>query len=162
MFTTPSTSGSARMRDTLPYVLAPIRALPVLEIEALSLTKLHTSGGRRNMWTIKARWYLLKHFVLHGSFLLKSYTYIPKLMYFQILLKDFVRNVHLEDVSVNTDGPLLFTCFGGRRKCGVWWAIMPWFQEPARWEWDFKTSKYRGVPPKLQGRIWDCNLTNDI
>ena len=56
-------------------------------------------------------------------------------MYFQILLKDFVRNVHLEDVSANTDGPLLFTCFGGRRKCGVWWAIMPWFQEPARWEW---------------------------
>ena len=28
--------------------------------------------------------------------------------------------------------------------------------------WDFKTSKHRGVPPKLQGRIWDCNLTNDI
>ena len=27
----------------------PIRALPVPEIEALSLTKLHTSGGRRNM-----------------------------------------------------------------------------------------------------------------
>ena len=79
-------------------------------------------------------WYLLKHFVLHGSFLLKIYTYIPKLMYFQILLKDFVRNVHLEDVWANTDGPLLFTCFGGRRKCGVWWAIMPWFQEPARWE----------------------------
>ena len=26
-----------------------IRALPVPEIEALSLTKLHTSGGRRNM-----------------------------------------------------------------------------------------------------------------
>ena len=25
------------------------RALPVPEIEALSLTKLHTSGGRRNM-----------------------------------------------------------------------------------------------------------------
>ena len=112
-----------------------IRALPVPEIGALSLTKLHTSGGRRNMWTIKARWYLLKHFVLHGSFLLKIYTYIPKLMYFQILLKDFVRNVHLEDVWANTDGPLLFTCFGGRRKCGVWWAIMPWFQEPARWEY---------------------------
>ena len=30
-------------------------------------------------------------------------------MYFQILLKDFVRNVHLEDVWANTDGPLLFT-----------------------------------------------------
>ena len=28
--------------------------------------------------------------------------------------------------------------------------------------WDFKTSKHRGVPPKLRGRIWDCNLTNDI
>ena len=28
--------------------------------------------------------------------------------------------------------------------------------------WDFKTSQHRGVPPKLQGRIWDCNLTNDI
>ena len=28
--------------------------------------------------------------------------------------------------------------------------------------WDFKTSKHRGVPPKLQGWIWDCNLTNDI
>ena len=28
---------------------AAIRALPVPEIEALSLTKLHTSGGRRNM-----------------------------------------------------------------------------------------------------------------
>ena len=27
---------------------------------------------------------------------------------------------------------------------------------------DFKTSKHCGVPPKLQGRIWDCNLTNDI
>ena len=27
---------------------------------------------------------------------------------------------------------------------------------------DFKTSKHRKVPPKLQGRIWDCNLTNDI
>ena len=50
------------------------------------------------------------------------------------LWKDFVRNVHLEDVWANTGGPLLFTCFGGRRKCGVWWAIMPWFQGPARWE----------------------------
>ena len=28
--------------------------------------------------------------------------------------------------------------------------------------WDFKTSKPRGVPPKLQGRIWDGNTTNDI
>ena len=28
---------------------SPIRALSVPEIEALSLTKLHTSGGRRNM-----------------------------------------------------------------------------------------------------------------
>ena len=28
--------------------------------------------------------------------------------------------------------------------------------------WDFKTSKHLGVPPKPQGRIWDCNLTNDI
>ena len=28
--------------------------------------------------------------------------------------------------------------------------------------WDFKTSKHWGVPPKLQGRIWDCNLMNDI
>ena len=27
---------------------------------------------------------------------------------------------------------------------------------------DFKTSKHRGVPLKLQGRIWDCNLTDDI
>ena len=74
------------------------------------------------------------NFVLHGSFLLKIYTYLPKLMYFQILLKDFVRNVYFEDVWANTDGPLLFACFGGRRKCGVWWAIMPWFQGPARWE----------------------------
>ena len=39
-----------------------------------------------------------RNFVLHGSFLLKIYTYLPKLMYFQILLKDFVRNVYLEDV----------------------------------------------------------------
>ena len=76
-----------------------------------------------------------RNFVLRGSFLLKIYTYLPKLMYFQILLKDFVRNVYLEGVWANTDGPLLFTCFGGRRKCGVWWAIMPWFQGPARWEW---------------------------
>ena len=28
-------------------------------------------------------------------------------MYFQMLLKDFVRNVYLEDVWANTDGPLL-------------------------------------------------------
>ena len=55
-------------------------------------------------------------------------------MYFQILLMDFVRSIHLEDVWANTDGPLLFTCFGGHRKCGVWWAIIPWFQGPARWE----------------------------
>ena len=75
-----------------------------------------------------------RNFVLHGSFLLKIHAYLPKLMYFQILLKDFVRNVHLEDVWANTEAPLLFTCFGGRRKCGIWWAIMPCFQGPARWE----------------------------
>ena len=75
-----------------------------------------------------------RNFVLHGSLLLKIYTYIPKLMYFQIVLTDFVQNVHLEDVWANTDGPLLFSCFGGRRKCGVWWAIMPWFQGPVWWE----------------------------
>ena len=75
-----------------------------------------------------------RNFVLHGSFLLKIYTYLPKLMSFQIPSKDFVRNVYLEDVWANTDGPLLLTCFGGRRKCGLWWAIMPWFQGPARWE----------------------------
>ena len=55
-------------RFPIEFVVRRIRALPVPEIEALSLTKLHTSGGRRNMWTIKARWYLLKHFVLHVHF----------------------------------------------------------------------------------------------
>ena len=38
---------------------------------------------------------LRRHFVLHGSFLLRIYAYIPKFMYFQILLKHSVRNVHL-------------------------------------------------------------------
>ena len=38
-----------------------------------------------------------------------------------------------EDVWANTDGPLLFTCFGDNWKCGVWWAIMPRFQGPV---WD--------------------------
>ena len=100
-------------------------------------------------------------FVLHGSFLLKIYTYLPKLMYFQILLKDFVQNVHLEVVWANTDGPLLFTCFGGCRKCGVQWAIMPWFQGPARWELAGITflqlaGPNRGWDPLV---AMDCELT---
>ena len=56
--------------------------------------------------------------VLHGSFLLKIRTYIPKLMYFHILLKDFVRNVHLEDVWANTDGAFIVYMF--RRPPEVW------------------------------------------
>ena len=40
----------------------------------------------------------------------------------------------LEDFGTNTYRPLLFACFGGYRKCGVWSAMMPWFQEPARRE----------------------------
>ena len=93
-----------------------------------------------------------RNFVLHGSFLLKIYTCLPKLMYFQILLKDFVRNVHLEDVWANTDGPLLFTWFGGRRKCGVWWAIMTRFYGPARWELGSSLyDKQRVLTPGHQG-----------
>ena len=44
-------------------------------------------------------------------------------------------NHAVQNIWANTNGPLLFTCFGGRRKCGVWWAIMPRFQGPARPEW---------------------------
>ena len=38
----------------------------------------------------------------------------------------------LVDVWANIDGPLLFTCFGGHRKCSIGWAIMPWFQGSGR------------------------------
>ena len=38
----------------------------------------------------------------------------------------------LVDVGANIDGPLLFTCFGGHRKCSIGWAIMPWFQGSGR------------------------------
>ena len=43
-------------------------------------------------------------------------------------------NIPSQEVWANYDGPSLFTCFGGSRKCGVQWAIMPWFQGSARWE----------------------------
>ena len=46
-------------------------------------------------------------------------------------------NHAVQNVWANTNGPLLFTCFGGRRKCGVWWAIMPRFQGPARPAWGY-------------------------
>ena len=58
------------------------------------------------------------HLQRDGSFLLKIRTYIPKLMYFHILLKDFVRNVHLEDVWANTDGAFIVYMF--RRPPEVW------------------------------------------
>ena len=38
----------------------------------------------------------------------------------------------LVDVWANTDGPLLFACFGGHRKCSIGWVIMLWFQVVGR------------------------------
>ena len=37
----------------------------------------------------------------------------------------------LVDVSADTDGPLLFTCFSGHQMCSLEWVIMAWFQEGA-------------------------------
>ena len=60
----------------------------------------------------------------------------------------------VQNVWGNTNGPLLFTCFGGCRKCGVWWAIMPRFQGPARPKWEILFS--RGEKPLNPAQFATC------
>ena len=77
-----------------------------------------------------------------------------------------------EDVWANIDGPLLFTCFGDHRKCGVWWAIMSRFQEPARSEWRILNYIHYKVWDKITHpfpnfncaavEFWECISSHDI
>ena len=51
---------------------------------------------------------------------------------FRCCLKFSSEMCTLVDIWTKPNMPLLFTCFGGDRKCYIRWAIMPWLQGSGR------------------------------